>query len=198
MHHHPFGKGTGAHRLLQRSGRIGDRPLAVEREDLLAHHLATLIAVVAVAAIADQRYHHVIARLDGCHPAPGPLDDTRCFMAVDRRQRPAPRTISKRDVGMTDRAGLDVDLYLARPRRCQLHLLDAQRLTERPAHRCFHETVPPRTHVITSANPIPRARRCNRKKRQTLRTPRHGCPAVSRHAVAHYFALATNLPYGSA
>src|SRR5690606_831443 len=110
-----FREGADAQGLMIASSpAVADRAMPVEREDLLTHDEAIAAAIVAPAAGSDKRDDHMIPSPDRLDPLAYRLNSASSLVAIIRRKVAAPGALRIGDVGVTDRAGLDVHQHLAR------------------------------------------------------------------------------------
>ena len=142
VHHNPFGKSAGAHRLLDRySVSRTDGALLVKRKAGLAHHLTALLAIVTVTTIPNECNHDVIAWFHLRHALANPGDDPCGFMAKYRREFTPPMALGKSDIGMANRAGFDGHFYLVGTGVRQVDVFDNQWLTKGMTDGCFHSEI---------------------------------------------------------
>ncbi len=126
-----FGERAGAHAVHERLALgIVQRRRLVERKHLLAIDRAAARAGVAEAAGADQRRDDMIAGFYALDAGADRFDDSRGFMAEDRRQVAAPGAVGVENVAVADRAGLDLDPELAGAGLGEFDLFDAERLSK--------------------------------------------------------------------
>ena len=137
--HDLLGEGPGPEALADRRAVArAQRRAQIERQPGLAQLALAARAEGAVAAGAQQGDDDVVARPDPRDPGAHLLDDPGRLMAGHRRQLAAPGAREEEQVAVADRAGLDPDPDLARPRFRELDLLDRERASERATDRRFH------------------------------------------------------------
>ena len=142
VHHNPFGKSAGAHRLLDRySVSRTDGALLVQRKAGLAHHLTALLAIVTFTTIPNKRNHDMIAGFHLCHALANPRDDSGGFMSEYRGEFAAPMALSKSNIGVANRAGFYRHFYLVGIGVCQLDVFDNQWLAKGMTDGCFHSEI---------------------------------------------------------
>ncbi len=134
MDHDTLGEGRAV-QALRHLAAIGSRQ---DRLDFRRRRAAGRVAARtggAASAGPDQGDQDRIARYRGLHARADRGNPARGLMPVDRRQRTTPAALDIGDVGMTDGAGFQRDLDLARGRRAQVQGLDRKGLAECMADR---------------------------------------------------------------
>ena len=130
-----LGEGADPHAVNdRRAAMVGERALAVEREDFLAEHRRALGAGRAEAAGANQRRDDRIADFQTRDAGADAFDHARRLVAVDRGQFAAPGAVEKVDVAVADRAGGDLYPHFAGAGIGELDLFDAERRSELAAY----------------------------------------------------------------
>ncbi len=114
-----------------------DRVHVCGRKPLTEGGLAPL-ASGAPAAGPDQRDDNVVTGREPAHAWSGLFHHARGLVAVDGRERAAPRAVDESDIAVADGAGGDADEDLPRSRGADGHLLDLERRPEGPAHGSSH------------------------------------------------------------
>ena len=112
---------------MEPSAAVEQPTLAVRRRSRAAQRGAAGDACLAPTAGRNEREDDVIARRHAFDVGPDLLDDARGLVPEHHRQRPRPRAVDDREIGMADTRRLDPHQQLARLRLVELDLLDAER-----------------------------------------------------------------------
>jgi hypothetical protein len=95
-------------------------------------------AELAVTAKNRQASDHPVSRFHVLHLGAGRLDDAGGFVPEHRWNRPRIAPLLDVQVAVADTGCDRADQDLARSRLSDIDILDLERLTRRPKHRCFH------------------------------------------------------------
>src|SRR5437667_57588 len=141
VHRHGLGEGAEMHELrdrlavLRKPGRL---VRAARGRRALAEVRAPGDAVLARAAERREAADHVVAGRHVAYLAAHVLDDARRLVPEDGRQRARERSLEDVEVAVADPGGGGPHDHLARPRRVDPDVLDAERLADRAHHGGLH------------------------------------------------------------